>query len=236
MRELRKVADGMAFATQAGAAALSAPPIIELRGVEKHYNSARAVADINLTVRKGEFLALLGPSGCGKTTTLRMIAGFERPSAGEILLHGRDMSIDPPYQRPVNTVFQDYALFPHMSVAANVGFGLSVAGRPKAEIKARVEQLLSMVGLADKAQRMPARLSGGQRQRVALARALACEPEVLLLDEPLSALDAHLRHQMQIELKQIQARLGLALQLPFYRSSEFIRNHDSGHYKWRRVC
>ncbi len=216
----------MVFAAKLGEAEMAAPPIIELRGVEKRFGAARAVSDINLAVRKGEFLALLGPSGCGKTTTLRMIAGFDLPSSGEILLHGRDMSCDPPYLRPVNTVFQDYALFPHMNVTENVGFGLSVAKRPKAEIKARVEQLLAMVGLADKAQRMPARLSGGQRQRVALARALACEPEVLLLDEPLSALDAHLRTQMQIELKQIQARLGLTFIIVTHDQAEALSLAD----------
>src|SRR6516165_7202220 len=157
--------------TEQAEAVQTAPPIIELRGVEKRFGAARAVSDINLAVAKGEFLALLGPSGCGKTTTLRMIAGFETPGEGQVLLHGRDMTSDPPYRRPVNTVFQDYALFPHMSVAENIGFGLSVARRPATEIKSRVESLLAMVGLADKAARRPAELSGGQRQRVALARA-----------------------------------------------------------------
>lgn len=204
----------------------SAPPIIELRGVEKFYGAARAVSNINLSVAKGEFLALLGPSGCGKTTSLRMIAGFETPSAGQVLLHGQDMTYDPPYKRPVNTVFQDYALFPHMSVEDNVGFGLSVARKPAAEIKSRVGTLLSMVGLADKAARRPAALSGGQRQRVALARALAREPEVLLLDEPLSALDAHLRQQMQIELKQLQMRLGLTFIIVTHDQAEALTLAD----------
>ncbi|MCB8873740.1 ABC transporter ATP-binding protein [Acidisoma silvae] len=206
--------------------ASDAAPIIELRGVEKFYGASRAVQTMDLSVRQGEFLALLGPSGCGKTTTLRMIAGFEAPTKGDILLHGRDIKADPPYRRPVNTVFQDYALFPHMTVAENVGFGLSVARRPRAEIKTRVTELLTMVGLGDKAGRSPAQLSGGQRQRVALARALARAPEVLLLDEPLSALDAHLRQQMQIELKQIQARLGLTFIIVTHDQSEALTLAD----------
>ncbi len=210
----------MALAEPAKAA--PATPIIELRGVEKRFGASRAVSDINLTVTKGEFLALLGPSGCGKTTTLRMIAGFETPTTGQVFLHGRDITAHPPYRRPVNTVFQDYALFPHMSVAENVGFGLSVARRPAAEIKSRVESLLAMVGLTDKAGRSPAQLSGGQRQRVALARALAREPEVLLLDEPLSALDAHLRQQMQMELKQLQKRLGLTFIIVTHDQAEAL--------------
>jgi ABC-type Fe3+/spermidine/putrescine transport system ATPase subunit len=212
--------------TEQAEAVQTAPPIIELRGVEKRFGAARAVSDINLAVAKGEFLALLGPSGCGKTTTLRMIAGFETPGEGQVLLHGRDMTSDPPYRRPVNTVFQDYALFPHMSVAENIGFGLSVARRPATEIKSRVESLLAMVGLADKAARRPAELSGGQRQRVALARALAREPEVLLLDEPLSALDAHLRQQMQIELKQLQMRLGLTFIIVTHDQAEALTLAD----------
>jgi spermidine/putrescine transport system ATP-binding protein len=215
----------MPLGTATGAADDGAP-IIELRGIEKFYGAARAVDRMDLTVRRGEFLALLGPSGCGKTTTLRMIAGFEAPTKGDILLHGRDIKADPPYRRPVNTVFQDYALFPHMTVAENVGFGLSVARRPRAEIKARVGALLTMVGLADKADRSPAQLSGGQRQRVALARALARSPEVLLLDEPLSALDAHLRQQMQIELKQIQARLGLTFIIVTHDQAEALTLAD----------
>lgn len=208
------------------AAADPTAPVIELRDVEKFYGAAQAVQTMNLAVKRGEFLALLGPSGCGKTTTLRMIAGFEAPSKGAILMHGRDISDAPPYRRPVNTVFQDYALFPHMTVAENVGFGLSVARHPKAEIRTRVSDLLAMVGLADKAERKPASLSGGQRQRVALARALARKPEVLLLDEPLSALDAHLRQQMQIELKQIQARLGLTFIIVTHDQAEALTLAD----------
>ncbi|GAB0117805.1 ABC transporter ATP-binding protein [Acidisoma sp. 7E03] len=207
-------------------AAPQAAPVVELRGVEKYYGAALAVQRMDLQVRQGEFLALLGPSGCGKTTTLRMIAGFERPSQGDILMHGRAITDEPPYRRPVNTVFQDYALFPHMSVEENVGFGLSVAHRPKAEIRSRVAELLSMVGLADKAERKPGALSGGQRQRVALARALARAPDVLLLDEPLSALDAHLRQQMQIELKQIQARLGLTFIIVTHDQAEALTLAD----------
>ncbi|WP_284944644.1 ABC transporter ATP-binding protein [Acidisoma cladoniae] len=202
-------------------------PIISLLGVEKNFGTGTAaVTDFNLLIQPGEFLTLLGPSGCGKTTTLRMIAGFEMPTAGRILLRDRDITEVPPYRRPVNTVFQDYALFPHMTVADNVGFGLSVAKISRAEIARRVTEMLALVGLSDKAARKPAALSGGQRQRVALARALIRHPEVLLLDEPLSALDAHLRQQMQDELKQLQARVGITFIMVTHDQTEALAMSD----------
>jgi spermidine/putrescine transport system ATP-binding protein len=184
--------------------------ILELRGVSKRFGSQPAVTGLNLEVHRGEFFSLLGPSGCGKTTTLRMIAGFETPDAGEIRLNGSRIDALPPYRRSVNTVFQNYALFPHLSVRGNVEFGLRRKGRDGAgEIEARVRAVLEQVRLSDKAARMPAQLSGGERQRVALARALALEPEVLLLDEPLSALDPQLRKQVRAELKDLQRRVGV---------------------------
>ncbi len=184
--------------------------IIEIQNVSKTYPGAiRAVDDLSLNVKEGEFVTFLGPSGCGKTTTLRMIAGFEMPTAGRIYLAGEDVTDLPPYERKVNTVFQDYALFPHMSIRENVGYGLKVAGMPKSEIAPAVEETLSTVGLLDKADARPGNLSGGQKQRVALARALVRKPKVLLLDEPLSALDAKLREAMQVELKHLHQKLGI---------------------------
>ncbi len=162
-----------------------------------------------MSVYEGEFLTMLGPSGCGKTTTLRMIAGFEEPTNGEILVEGESVQNREPYERNVNTVFQTYALFPHMNVAANVGFGLKMKGTAKAEIRQRVEEMLELVQLNGFGKRMPAQLSGGQRQRVAIARALINNPRVLLLDEPLGALDLKLRKQMQVELKRLQKKLGI---------------------------
>ncbi|HSV53926.1 MAG TPA: ABC transporter ATP-binding protein [Burkholderiaceae bacterium] len=169
----------------------------------------RAVDDVSLDVKPGEFFTLLGPSGSGKTTCLRMIGGFTLPTAGSIAIHGQDVSRQPPYARPVNTVFQDYALFPHMSILENVAYSQMVRGVPKAARETRAHQLLEMVRLPDVAQRKPGQLSGGQRQRVALARALINEPQVLLLDEPLGALDLKLREQMQSELKTLQRKLGI---------------------------
>jgi len=182
---------------------------VRLEGVEKRYGDVVAVAGIDLDVRDGEFFSMLGPSGSGKTTTLRMIAGFEVPTAGRILLHGRDVTDLAPFDRDVNTVFQDYALFPHLSVGDNVAYGLMVRKVARPERTARVVEALRMVRLDGYEKRRPAQLSGGQRQRVALARALVNRPRVLLLDEPLGALDLKLREEMQIELKGIQQEVGI---------------------------
>ncbi|HEX8690518.1 MAG TPA: ABC transporter ATP-binding protein [Solirubrobacterales bacterium] len=180
-----------------------------MANLTKRYGEVRAVAGIDLEIERGEFFTLLGPSGSGKTTTLRMIAGFEAPSEGTIELAGRDMGGVPPYDRPVNTVFQDYALFPHMSVGENVEYGLRVGGVGRADRARRRDEALEMVRLPGYAGRKPGELSGGQRQRVALARAIVNRPEVLLLDEPLGALDLKLREQMQVELKTIQGEVGI---------------------------
>lgn len=190
-------------------------PAVEIRNVFKEYVDARtqqpvrAVDDVSLDIKEGEFFALLGPSGCGKTTTLRMIAGFEEPTAGEVLLRGESMRGIPAFHRPVNTVFQDYALFPHMTVLQNVMFGLKMAKVPQADARRRAEEALEMVRLPHVGSRKPRALSGGQRQRVALARALVNRPFVLLLDEPLGALDLKLRRAMQFELKQLQQEVGI---------------------------
>ena len=179
-------------------------PVIALEHVGKRFGAVVAVHEAHFTIGRGEFFSMLGPSGCGKTTTLRMIAGFEQPSSGRILLEGHDVSHVPPYRRNVNTVFQHYALFPHMSVRDNVAFGPRSRGLPRAEVDQRVGELLEVVRLTSFADRRPAQLSGGQQQRVALARALVNYPSALLLDEPLGALDLKLRQAMQIELKRIQ--------------------------------
>jgi putative spermidine/putrescine transport system ATP-binding protein len=184
-------------------------PAVRFTHVSRYFGDVRAVDDISLTIPDGEFFTLLGPSGSGKTTCLRMIAGFEQPSAGSIQLHGAEAAGLPPYERDVNTVFQDYALFPHMTVAENVGYGLMIKRVPKSERRRRVQEMLELVRLPAMAERKPAQLSGGQRQRVALARALINHPRVLLLDEPLGALDLKLRQQMQIELKAIQQQVGI---------------------------
>ena len=178
------------------------------RCVEPGGSTVIAVDGIDLEIRDGEFFSMLGPSGSGKTTTLRMIAGFELPTEGSVLLHGEDVTRSPPFERDVNTVFQDYALFPHMTVGDNVGYGLTVRKVPKAERERRVGDALAMVRLAGYERRKPSQLSGGQRQRVALARALVNRPRVLLLDEPLGALDLKLREEMQLELKAIQRTSG----------------------------
>jgi spermidine/putrescine transport system ATP-binding protein len=182
---------------------------VRLDRVSKSFDGFAAVSDVSLDIEGGEFLTLLGSSGCGKTTTLRMIGGFEIPDSGAVAIDGERQNETPSYRRPVNTVFQSYALFPHMSVAENVAYGLTVRNVKRAEINLRVNEMLDRVGLNDKADQRPGNLSGGQRQRVALARALVNEPRVLLLDEPLGALDAKLRREMQLELKQIQSSLGI---------------------------
>ena len=185
-------------------------PAVRLTGVRRMYGQLAAVAGVDLEVAEGEFFTMLGPSGSGKTTLLRLIAGFERPDAGTVELAGVDVTREPPYARNVNTVFQDYALFPHMNVLENVEYGLRVAQVPKVERRRRAEAALEMVRLAGLGSRKPVQLSGGQRQRVALARAIVNEPEVLLLDEPLGALDLKLRQEMQLELKRIQREMAEA--------------------------
>jgi putative spermidine/putrescine transport system ATP-binding protein len=182
---------------------------LELTGVQKWFGDFKAVEDFNLTAERGEFVSFLGPSGCGKTTTLRMIAGFEQPSAGRILINGDDVTHVPPNRRNVGMVFQSYALFPNMTVADNIGFGLKVRKRPGDQVKKRTAELLDLINLPDKGSRYPYQLSGGQQQRVALARALAFEPQVLLLDEPLSALDAKIRVALRHEIRSIQRQLGI---------------------------
>ncbi|MCS7059391.1 MAG: ABC transporter ATP-binding protein [Meiothermus sp.] len=182
---------------------------VRLEGVTKRFGDVRAVDNVSLEVRDGEFFSLLGPSGCGKTTLLRMIAGFDTPDEGRILIGGRDMTGVPPYLRPVNTVFQSYALFPHMNVEQNIAFGLRMKRMPKEEIARRVAWALELVNLSGFEKRRPDQMSGGQRQRVALARALVNEPEVLLLDEPLSALDLKLRQELRVDLMNLQEQLGI---------------------------
>jgi len=183
--------------------------MVELKGIAKKFKDIMAAEDINISVNSGEFLTFLGPSGCGKTTTLRMIAGFEQPTEGEIWIDGKKVNNVEPYKRDVNTVFQSYALFPHMNVFNNIAYGLRMKKVPKAEIKNRVKKILELVQLEKYSSRMPDQLSGGQKQRVAIARALVNNPKVLLLDEPLGALDLKLRKQMQVELKHLQKELNI---------------------------
>ena len=182
---------------------------LELTGVQKRFGNTVAVENFDLAAEKGEFVSFLGPSGCGKTTTLRMIAGFERPTGGTITINGEDVTNKAPNKRNVGMVFQSYALFPNMSVADNIGFGLKVRKRPKDQIRKRVDELLEIVNLPDKGRRYPYQLSGGQQQRVALARAIALRPNLLLLDEPLSALDAKIRVELRAEIRRIQQQLGI---------------------------
>jgi spermidine/putrescine transport system ATP-binding protein len=203
---------------------------VELKGIAKRFAGAgevvHAVEDVNLAIRAGEFFTLLGPSGCGKTTTLRLIAGFEHPSAGELLIGGAPMGAVPAHLRPVNTVFQSYALFPHLTVDENVAFGLAVKGVPKAEQRTRVADALKLVRMEHMGRRKPSALSGGQQQRVALARAIVNRPQVLLLDEPLGALDLKLRREMQIELKQMQRRLGITFVFVTHDQEEALTMSD----------
>jgi putative spermidine/putrescine transport system ATP-binding protein len=205
---------------------LDTPADIRLRGLEKRYGGVAAVDGIDLDVLRGEFFTLLGPSGSGKTTTLRMIAGFERPDRGTIELGGTDVSDRPPFERDVNTVFQDYALFPHLSVADNVAYGLRVRKVPRAERLRRTDEALEMVRLPSLGGRRPAQLSGGQRQRVALARAIVNRPQVLLLDEPLGALDLKLRQEMQVELKRIQQDVGITFVYVTHDQEEALTMSD----------
>jgi spermidine/putrescine transport system ATP-binding protein len=212
---------------QGGEAA--AEPILRLRQLEKSYGAVKVLQRLDLDIRPREFLTILGPSGSGKTTVLRLIGGFTEPSAGEILYEGRDISGMEIFDRPFNTVFQDYALFPHLTVQENVAYGLRVRGVPRAERRKRVAQALVMVNLGELGGRYPAQLSGGQRQRVALARALICEPKVLLLDEPLGALDAELRRQMQGFLKRLQREVATTFLFVTHDQEEAITMSD-------RIC
>jgi spermidine/putrescine transport system ATP-binding protein len=199
---------------------------VELTGVTKQFGDFVAVHDLDLQIRDGEFFSLLGPSGCGKTTTLRMIAGFEQPTMGEVYIHGQPVAGIPPHRRPVNTVFQSYALFPHMTVAQNVAFGLEMKKVTRPEIERRVAEALELVQLRQMENRRPRQLSGGQQQRVALARALVNRPEVLLLDEPLGALDLKLRKAMQLELKQIQGEVGITFVYVTHDQEEALTMSD----------
>jgi spermidine/putrescine transport system ATP-binding protein len=201
-------------------------PTVSLRGIQKRFGSFVAVKELNLDVARGAFFSILGPSGCGKTTTLRMIAGFEQPDEGEILLDGEPVERVPPYRRNVNTVFQSYALFEHLSIAENIAFGLKRKKVPKAEITRRTGDMLDLVRLTDRAKAKPRQLSGGQRQRVALGRALVNLPSLLLLDEPLGALDLQLRKQMQIELKQIQREVGITFVYVTHDQEEALTMSD----------
>ena len=201
-------------------------PIITFENVTKRFGKMVAVDNVSLSIQEGEFFSLLGPSGCGKTTLLRMLAGFETPTEGRILIDGKDVSLVPPNKRPVNMVFQSYAVFPHMTVADNVAYGLMVDRVGKAERDRRVEEALDLVQLHGLAQRKPDQLSGGQRQRVALARALVKRPRVLLLDEPLSALDAKLRDQMRGEVRELQQRLGITTLFVTHDQAEALSMSD----------
>ena len=194
--------------------------------VSRHFGEVKAVDFVDLDIRGGEFFSMLGPSGSGKTTCLRLIAGFDRPTFGRIFLYGQDVSSLPPYERDVNTVFQDYALFPHMSVGENIAYGLKIKKIPKAEREKRVDEMLDLVQLPGMFARKPSQLSGGQRQRVALARALINHPKVLLLDEPLGALDLKLRQQMQVELKAIQKRIGITFIFVTHDQEEALTMSD----------
>ena len=200
--------------------------ILQLRQIRKSFDNTEVLKGIDLEVAQGEFITLLGASGCGKTTTLRIIAGLELPDAGQVILKGQDITNREPNKRDVNTVFQNYALFPHMNVSDNVGYGLKIRKVPKAEIERKVEQALRLVQLEEYGKRMPDQLSGGQKQRIAIARAVINEPKVLLLDEPLGALDLKLRRQMQLELKRLQKRLGITFIYITHDQEEAINMSD----------
>ena len=200
--------------------------IVSVQGVSKRFGSVLAVDDVSFGIPRNEFFALLGPSGCGKTTLLRIIAGLEHPDDGAVIIDGEDMAGIPPNRRPVNMVFQSYAVFPHMTVAQNVAYGLRVTGTPRAEVSRRVDEALEIVQLAGLAGRKPHQLSGGQRQRVALARALVKRPKVLLLDEPLSALDAKLREQMRLELANLQQQVGITFIIVTHDQDEALSMAD----------
>ncbi len=200
--------------------------ILELQNIAKHFGETDVLNGVSIAIGRGEFITLLGPSGCGKTTTLRIIAGLETPDAGRVLLGGKDVTDTAPNRRDVNTVFQNYALFPHMTVAANIGYSLRLRKKSKAEIRAAVEEALALVQLSGYEKRMPSELSGGQRQRVAIARAVVNRPSVLLLDEPLGALDLQLRRQMQLELKALQKRLGITFVYITHDQEEALNMSD----------
>ncbi len=199
---------------------------VELRGVNKQFGDFVALRDVDFEIRAGEFMTFLGPSGCGKTTCLRLISGFDTPTTGQVLIGGEDVTSKPPYRRDVNQVFQSYALFPHLTIYDNIAFGLRMKGVASAEVKRRVDRIVEMVSLEQFVDRRPAQMSGGQRQRVALARAIVCEPKVLLLDEPLSALDAKLRGQMQRELKLLQKSLGITFVFVTHDQEEALTMSD----------
>jgi putative spermidine/putrescine transport system ATP-binding protein len=202
-------------------------PIVRFVGIGKTYDGVtRVVEELHLDIERGEFLTLLGPSGSGKTTTMMLLAGFETPTAGEILLEGKPLSRVPPYQRNMGMVFQNYALFPHMSIAENIGFPLSVRGVPPADLAKRVERALDMVQLGGFGPRRPAQLSGGQQQRVAVARALVFEPKLILMDEPLGALDKQLREQMQLEIRRLHQRLGVTMVYVTHDQAEALTMSD----------
>ena len=200
--------------------------MVELRNVSKIFGSFTALQEVSFEIKEGEFMTFLGPSGCGKTTCLRLISGFDTPTTGQVFIAGADVTFDPPYKRDVNQVFQSYALFPHLSIYENIAFGLRMKKAPASEIKHRVDRVVEMTALGQFVDRKPAQLSGGQRQRVALARAIVCEPKVLLLDEPLSALDAKLRGQMRLELKHLQKRLGITFIFVTHDQEEALTMSD----------
>ena len=204
-----------------------APRMIHLENISKEYDGATVLSDINLYILKNEFLTLLGPSGCGKTTTLRLIGGFEYPTTGRVIYEGKDITDVPPYKRRVNTVFQKYALFPHLNVRDNIAFGLKIKKMSRGEIDRRVDKMLSLVNLAGYGKRSVDSLSGGQQQRIAIARALVNEPDVLLLDEPLGALDLKLRKEMQLELKSMQQQLGITFIYVTHDQEEALTMSDT---------